>query len=53
MTDDEKFIVTLEEDMKYFRVVVKHGTHKLHSEKMNLETAFDLAYKYRRKITGY
>lgn len=34
--------VTLEEDEKYFRVIIRFGTHKLHSEKLNLESAFAL-----------
>lgn len=38
--------VTIEQDGKYFRVVLKYDTHKLHSEKLNLETAFALAYKF-------
>ena len=42
--------ITLEQDENYFRVVLKEGTHKLHSEKLNLETAFELAYKFKKNI---
>jgi len=35
-------------DGKYYRVELHYGTHKLHSEKLNLKTAFDLAYRLRR-----
>lgn len=42
--------ITIEQDENYFRVVLKEGTHKLHSEKLNLETAFELAYKFKIKI---
>jgi len=31
----------IEQDDKYFRVFLKWGSHKLHSEKLNLETAID------------
>lgn len=43
-SDAEKIkgIVTLEKDGTYFRVIIKFDTHKLHSEKLNLESAFDL-----------
>jgi len=43
-------IVTIEQDEKYFRVIVRFETHKLHSEKLNIETAFDLAYNIKRDI---
>ena len=42
--------VTLEQDGLYFRVIIKYDTHKLHSEKLNLETAFDLAYQIRNDM---
>ncbi len=42
--------ITIEQDKEYFRVVLKEGTHKLHSEKLNLETAFELAYKFKKNI---
>ena len=42
--------ISIEQDEKYFRVVLKEGTHKLHSEKLNLETAFELAYKFKTQI---
>ena len=42
--------LTLEEDEKYFRVILKIGTHKLHSEKLNLETAVELLGKFKSRI---
>jgi len=45
--------VSIEQDEKYFRVFWKIGTHKLHSEKLNLETAFELAYTIRKRLGGY
>jgi len=39
--------ITIEQDLKYFRVVLKVGTHKLHSEKLNLETATELYYQFK------
>lgn len=33
----------MKQDEEYFRVILRHGTHTLHSEKLNLESAFDLA----------
>jgi len=35
-------------DGKYYRVELHYGTHNLHSEKLNLKTAFELAYRLRR-----
>jgi len=40
--------ITIEQDEEYFRVVLKEGTHKL--QKLNLETAFELAYKFKKNI---
>lgn len=31
-------------DDEYFRVFIKRGTHTLHSEKLNKETASDLLF---------
>lgn len=40
-------VTGIEQDLKYFRVFINIGTHKLHSEKLNLETAYQLYYKLR------
>ncbi len=32
----------VEQDEMYFRVIVRFGTHKLHSEKLNLQTSIAL-----------
>ncbi len=47
----EVFSVTtgIEQDLKYFRVFIKIGTHKLHSEKLNLETAYTLFYRLKKQ----
>lgn len=37
--------VTIEADGKYYRVVIRMGTHKFHSEKLNIETAAELQFK--------
>jgi len=34
--------VSIEEDGKYYRVVLIYDTHRLHSEKLNLRTALKL-----------
>jgi len=50
MTSDAKAEVSLIRDLKedsYFRVILKLGTHVLHSEKLNLETAFSFACKIK------
>ena len=44
--------ITIEADEKYYRVILRYSTHKLHSEKLNLESAFDLAFILRKIITG-
>ena len=33
-------------DGKYYRVIILLGTHKLHSEKLNLATAIDVRDKF-------
>jgi len=45
--------LSIEQDGDYFRVFWKIGTHKLHSEKLNLETAFEFAYTIRRRLGNY
>ena len=45
--------VSIEEDEEYFRVFWKIGTHKLHSEKLNLETAFEFAFTIRNRLRNY
>ena len=35
----------IELDDKYYRVVLRIGTHKLHSEKLNIETAAELYHE--------
>lgn len=42
--------VTVEKDGEYFRVILRWGTHKLHSEKLNLETAVDTLYWIRKEL---
>ena len=42
--------VTIEPDEKYFRVIIKYNTHKLHSEKLNLETAFELGCEIKEDL---
>lgn len=37
--------IHIEADERYYRVAVKVGTHKLHSEKLNIETAAELHYE--------
>jgi hypothetical protein len=37
--------VNIETDCKYYRVVIRLGTHKFHSEKLNIETAAKLHYQ--------
>ena len=37
-------IISVEKDGEYYRVYWKIGTHKLHSEKLNLETAVMFAH---------
>ena len=39
----------LDKSEKYFRVFMKFGTHKLHSEKLNLETAIELLFALRQQ----
>ncbi len=38
----------IERDGEYYRVILRQGTHKLHSEKLNLETAADLYFHFRK-----
>lgn len=47
---DKDIDITIEQDTKYFRVVLKTGTHKLHSEKLNLDTAFALAFEFKKSF---
>ena len=37
--------VKIEMDGQYYRVSITLGTHKFHSEKLNLDTAVDLHYQ--------
>lgn len=37
--------IKIEIDGKYYRVALVIGTHKLHSEKLNIETAASLHYE--------
>lgn len=45
MARDAEAQISIEQDKTYFRVYIKIGTHKLHSEKLNLDTAYSLAYR--------
>jgi len=45
--------VSIEQDEKYFRVCWKIGTHKLHSEKLNLDTAFEFAFTIKKRLGYY
>lgn len=42
-------VTGIDKNEKYFRVFIKFGTHKLHSEKLNLETAFELLFALREQ----
>jgi hypothetical protein len=42
-------ITGIEQDLKYFRVFIRIGTHKLHSEQLNLETAYSLFYDLKKQ----
>ena len=48
MTDNIHF--SIEEDERYFRVTLRMGTHKLHSEKLNLETAIELLEMFKGRF---
>lgn len=40
--------LTIEQDEGYFRIIAKFGdTHKLHSEKLNLDTAIALLFELK------
>ena len=51
MTEPIECYMTIEQDEKYFRLVMNWGTHKLHSEKLNLDTAGEL-YTNFCKLNG-
>lgn len=41
------------EDERYFRVYLKFGTHKLHSEKLNIDTAMELSHELKIVVGEY
>lgn len=43
-------IIGIDLEDGYYRVVLRYGTHTLHSEKLNLETAMDVYYYFRKDI---
>lgn len=50
---DKPFVsieIEIFEDEKYYRVYLKFGTHKLHSEKLNLETATELSHQLKNVL---
>jgi len=42
--------VSVAKDGEYYRVTLKHGTHTLHSEKLNIATAVELMYQIKRVL---
>lgn len=45
--------IDVKEDKKYYRVYLRFGTHALHSEKLNIETAMDLSHELKKVVEGY
>ena len=45
--------IEIKEDQKYYRVYLRFGTHTLHSEKLNIDTAMDLSHELKKVVEGY
>lgn len=45
--------IEIKEDKKYYRVYLRFGTHVLHSEKLNIETAMEVSHELKKVVEGY